>query len=319
MHPSTDLLFDLRRRANVIILVKNMRRSAVRNHQGLRVLIEALAAKLLTCRDRVKDHRMAGVHSPLWQYPAVTIVCFGILVVFLLALTTKEVAEALIAAGTLGVVFWAIYDQQIKEYQDRPILRLMPFEQKPPYFREATQYVGSQPSGKGYYINLHLRNDGRTIAKSCQPLLNAQWRKREGEFQKEGNWLPLGLRWALDEQAIEANRKATEEKNLVPNRPYFFDLGCVSNNNAKVFHLLTIVEPSAQKHLIDLEPGDYCFEVLVTAEKCKPEACYFYVKWKGEYPSSELEVENHIEIMQSRRHPDNHTSDPFPYRSADRK
>lgn len=298
-----NLMPDILQRSNCNIAMKKWMGVSVKNHQSLRVIFEELRAKLLVCRDRVKNHRITEVITPQWQHRPAIVVFLGVFFVFLFALTGKEVADALVAAGTLGVVFWAVYDQQIKEYRDRPVLKIMPFELEPPYFREATEYSGSVASGKGYYINLYLLNVGRTIAKGCQPLLNAQWRKQDGKFQKEGNWLPLGLLWALDEPAKMATGRATEEKNLIPNRPYFFDLGCVSNQDDTVFHLRTIVEPSAQKHLINLRPGEYCFEVLVSAEKCKPLTCYFYVEWKGGYPDSEQEAGKHIEITQSTKPP----------------
>ena len=173
------------------------------------------------------------------------------------------------------------------EIDRRPILRLGPFEPKPPFLQHAPEIATDTGSsvGSGIYAHIPLTNDGKTLARKCQSLLTA-WGKpgHENVWESQKNWVPLGLRWILDEPNIYAAGKPTEERDLVPKRPYLFNLGCISTQHPDKFRLLTVVEPTAQSSRFD--SGTYCFEVTAFSENADPVVKYYKLQWAGGFTSN---------------------------------
>jgi hypothetical protein len=213
---------------------------------------------------------------------------------------------AISALGSIVVVIWAIFQQGIMRWMDRPILSIPPYKQEPPYFRPATQFIGEGTSqkvlGKGYYVNVEIINKGKTLARFTQPHLTALWTySKEKEWNKTENWIPLGLEWVLDEIKRQATGRPTEERNLVPSRPYRFNLFNLSTSHRDGIMLRTVFYPSAQPTMFG--PGKYCFEITVTAERCNPVKKYFWVDWKGGCAEDFEEVQQKIGISMKDRHP----------------
>ena len=203
----------------------------------------------------------------------------------------------LAAIATLGAVIWAVYHQGILLWLERPRLQIMPFELEPPLFRKASEFhpTTSQRVGSGFYVNVELRNTGETLAKSCQPVVTAMGKFDAGKWQKQENWIPLSLEWILDELSRQAAGKPTEERDLIPHKPYHFNLGCVSTTDPHAFRLLVTINPSAQQ--TRFLRGQYCFEIKVFAEKVKPCTKYFHVKWVGECTDNLEEVKTKIRVF----------------------
>lgn len=173
-------------------------------------------------------------------------------------------------------------EERRREFDRRPILRLGPFEAKAPFLRLASEHARdtNRLLGTGLYVNIPLTNNGQTLARKCQPVLTA-WGEctSEGKWRREANWLPIGLTWVLDEPNLYAAGKPTEERDLVPNRPYLFNLGCTSTRHPDEFVLLLVVRPSAQDS--SFAPGDYCFEVTAFSENAEPAVRWYQAKWRG--------------------------------------
>ena len=203
----------------------------------------------------------------------------------------------LAAVGTIGAVLWAVYHQGIMIWLERPKLQIMPFELKPPLFQKAPEFhpTTSQRVGSGFYVSVLLKNMGETLARSCQPIVTAMAKFDGGKWQKQENWIPAGLEWAVDELSRHAASKPTEERDLVPKRPYHFNLGCVSTTDPHAFRLLVTVSPSAQE--TRFRRGQYCFEISVFAEKAIPATKYFHVKWVGGCTDDYEEVKSKIKIF----------------------
>jgi hypothetical protein len=130
--------------------------------------------------------------------------------------------------------------------------------------------------GPAWYVNSTIRNVGGSIAKTVQPVLTAAAeRLPDGRWRQNTDWIPLGLRWCLDE--INAVRgEPTQDRYLVPNRPYMFDLGKVSTYlAAPKFELATLIRPMAQQH--DFATGEYCFEVTAYSENAQPTRSWYIV------------------------------------------
>jgi hypothetical protein len=228
------------------------------------------------------------------------LILFFILLIFSLSAYFDSLAKAFAAVGTIAAVIWALYHQEIKRYRERPILEIKEFKMDFPYFREATERnrTTGEDEAISYYINIPLENIGKRIAKNCTPILTGIGKIEGTIWNKEGNWIPVPLKWAADERELtdkeygyrEINYKELNymesinkipkvERDLIPYRPYFFNLGRLSFLHPSSFKLLTVMELTAQKH--DLGTGHYCLEVKIVAEEINPIIKYFHINWNG--------------------------------------
>ena len=97
--------------------------------------------------------------------------------------------------------------------------------------------------GPAWYVNGIVQNTGGSMARTVQLVLTAAaQRQPDSRWRPHDDWIPLGLRWSLDE--INAVRGTpTEDRYLVPNRPYMFDLGKISlYSREPKFHLLIFIK-----------------------------------------------------------------------------
>ena len=185
--------------------------------------------------------------------------------------------EALTALSTLGAVAAALYIGPYREYRKRPILEMDFYEKRPPHIRQIMPHKdGAGANGTLYPISIRITNKGKTTAKNTQVLISSVWTFENDKWEAHANWIPIPVRWALN----EVNPRPTEEKDLVPYRPYVFYLAVMSSLNPKLLVLRTLISPRHQPILYG--PGRYCFEVMVCAEGIqKPFKKNFYVTWSG--------------------------------------
>jgi hypothetical protein len=231
-----------------------------------------------------------------------------LIITFFVALLCKQYENTLVAAGTVGAVVtavWAIFYRDLSEFENRPRLIIKEPGFKPPFYRQAPEKgiikvdnkLVEHEAGKGYYINIQLRNIGNRVAKNCQPFLTAMWEWNRNDWQKKENWISVALRWAAGEdyeyiesiQALGRFGKVKEERNLIPQRHYYFNLGCISTQHAEKLRILQVIKLYAQDS--EFGPGEYCFEVTVTGEEVDPLVRYFKVRWDGGCTEDLNEVE----------------------------
>lgn len=216
------------------------------------------------------------------------------IIIFVIAFFWKQWGNPLVAAGTVGAVVTAvgaIYYREIKIIGDRPILEMGEPGFKPPFYRRAPEIIQTEVVGIGYYINILLKNTGKRTAKNCQPILTMLWKFIQGNWQKEENWISVALLWGAGEHEIYEYgiRKPREERNLIPNRPYYLSLGRITTQDPKTFELMQVIILTAQNN--KFEPGEYCFEVTVNGEDIDPPVKYFKVRWDGGCTEDLNEVE----------------------------
>ncbi|MDI6853224.1 MAG: hypothetical protein QME75_06405 [Deltaproteobacteria bacterium] len=215
--------------------------------------------------------------------------------VLLISYSYKNWENPLIATGTVGAAIaavWAIiYLEIIKPRLDRPKIEIREPGFNPKFYRYAPEKEKGKQIGIGYYINILLINSGERMAINCQPVLTGMWKFNNSKWIKELNWIAVPLRWAAGEDIVDLgpSQKIREERNLVPHRPYYFNLGNISTRYPQVFKILQIMKLNAQDD--ELSPGEYCFEVRVTGEQVDLPPRYFYVTWRGGCTDNLNEVE----------------------------
>lgn len=222
-------------------------------------------------------------------YPYISAIIF-LSAVFLLSASYENLAKAFAAIGTISAVIWALYHQEIKQFLDRPNLQIEAIKLEIPYFRP----VEISAFDIDYYINIPLINSGKRTAKNCTPILFSIFEKNhDNKWEEIRNWIPLPLQWAADEREWEDalidsetqkvfRKLARVERNIVPNRPYFFNLGKfdVGKNifQACQFELLTFPKLIAQTNLYS--EGYYCYKIKIIAEEIEPLIKCFYLQWR---------------------------------------
>lgn len=236
----------------------------------------------------------------LWkQYKYIVI--FPLISLLIFYILFWSIIEALKVAVPLWAIIWAVYHQEIKQYFNRPVLEIREFNQERPYLRREPII---NTDSIGFFVNIPLKNVGRKTAKNCQPMVSAMAKFHNNTWHREQNWIPVTLLWAAgeDSEHTETGRKIREERNLVPFRPYFFNLGYVKTNDSDDFYLLQVVILTGQDY--SFGPGKYCFEVSVTAEEIdKPTVKYFIVDWQGKCVDDLNVVKSHLKVIEQLKAP----------------
>lgn len=223
---------------------------------------------------------------------------FFLLVTWLVLKEKDYVWRALAAIGTISAVVVALFYPSLSEWYQRPILEM----HSPKYSNEYIRW-GQQVGGGNFfcYVDIEVQNKGKTVADKCQPFLTAVAEKKQDQWQIEPNWVPIGLKWILGHSYMGSNRRATEEKNLVPNRPYIFSLGSVREGRDTTFALAYYLCPTGQRD--KFIPGEYCFEITVFAANTKMVKKYYYISWRGGFSSDAKDFKKHLVIDVSNQSP----------------
>jgi hypothetical protein len=211
--------------------------------------------------------------------------------------------SALAAIGTISAVIWAIYHQGILAWINRPTLEIVgPYELEPPHLRRVpiTDQKGSEVD-ISYQLSIQIENTGKAIAKSAQPLVSGMGRLVDEKWEVQANWIAAPIRWALDIAADIGGDLPTEERDLIPHRPYVFNFGSLRADSPSLFLLNTIAMPGNQDRVY--KPGEFCFECKVFAEGADPVKKYFHIKWHGGFSREHEDVREIIQVHLEDRPP----------------
>jgi hypothetical protein len=107
-------------------------------------------------------------------------------------------------------------------------------------------------------------------------------------WKRDTNWIPVPLTWALDEIHSTAGTP-TEDRELVPERPYWFNLGFSGTGHPDLFKILTLVAPTGQVN--EFASGVFCFEVQAFSENADPDIRWYRVRWNGGFTGEENEIQ----------------------------
>lgn len=188
---------------------------------------------------------------------------------------------SLSAIGTFCAVFVALFLSQIQELANKPELIIKKPSYAENYIRWADEYGGG--SLKYYYVDLELRNIGKSEVKECQPFLTAVAKKENGVWKKIDNWVPVGLRWVLSKTNAPFERYPVPS-TICPRRYDAFSLGFIINSNIDLFKLNTYTIPTGQPDKFSL--GDHCFEVTAYSSNYAPVVKYLKLSWISNAESS---------------------------------
>lgn len=226
------------------------------------------------------------------------IIGFGLGTCFGIALENKShILAVLTVIGTVGAVIWAVARDTIINYINRPILNVKFYETSTPYLRYVPPDQRKQPHQ--HVLTLYISNSGKSVAKSCQPLITKLWLKDivdESWIFPEG-WVPLPLDWVFESQL---KGKYVNERDIVPHKPYLFNLCTIFDND--LFVLTAPIKSRSQPSTFSWQTT-YCIELTVFSVNAKRRKKYFYIEWKGPFDMDLSAFEKNIKIYESQDHP----------------
>ena len=232
------------------------------------------------------------------------IIAFGLGTCFGIALENKShILAALTVIGTVGAVIWAVARDTILKYVNRPRLNVNFYETDAPYLRYVPPDQPNQPHQ--HVLTLYISNNGRSVAESCQPLITKFWFKNsdnDGWIFPEG-WVPLPLNWVFE---IELQQKYIDERNIVPNKPYLFNLCTFIDNN--LFKLAAPIKSRSQSSVFQGQKT-FCIELTVFSVNAEPKKKYFHIEWKGPFEKDLSSFKKSIIIYESKDPPESYHSE----------
>jgi hypothetical protein len=224
---------------------------------------------------------------------AAVILTVGLLVS---ALISKQIWIAITALSTTLIIIWAIYQEGIRAYRNRPKLKLSLYESACSHLR---------PIRGVYYLTLDLKNTGHNVAKSVQPFLTQAATLRDGKWVVYENWIPVPLYWLVGQftsPLLPNQDVVTGAQELVTKRPCYFDIGQFGPEEPDILRLLrpTIYQNQPETYENGLK---HCFEITAFAQGTRPHKRYINVFCKGEYTSDPDEMRKGVYISVEDRPP----------------
>jgi hypothetical protein len=220
----------------------------------------------------------------------------GLVIIIGAKLVKQSVWEALTAFGTIGAVIVALFYPIFHEWRVSPSIEISPPDYATGYLRSAQEYGGVMPF---FFIDLKLKNTGKSMAKSSQPFISAVGEEVQGKWQKLPNWVPTPVYWVLDDWEEKAGGKPTAERDLIPLRPYYFTIGYLTPKYPDTLGLSRTIIATGQSEAF--KPGKYCFEVTAYALDAEPITKYFLITWKGQCPAHLRDLPASIEVKEVTR------------------
>jgi hypothetical protein len=167
-----------------------------------------------------------------------------------------------IGSGGLAGAVLTLVVQAFIRWWNRPELVLLPYEHRAPMYRLAPDvHTGT----KMYWVNVGVRNQGRSVAERCRAVITAVEELRQDRWIRDRNWLPLDLMWGLYEPTVSERDLLPEPARKVrkwgPPVVYYFNIAYRIDNGANELRLATVFRPSAQRTF--LPPGVYRVQITV--------------------------------------------------------
>lgn len=234
------------------------------------------------------------------------IITFGLGICFGISLKNKNfILSVLTVIGTVGAVIWAVARDTILKHINRPKLKINFYESNKPFLRYVPPDERKQP--RQHVLTLYLENIGKSVAESCQPLITKFWFKENDneDWILPSGWVPLPLNWVFQS---ELQQKYVDERNIVPNKPYLFNICSLLEDNRFV---LTAPIRSRSQPTVFQGQKTYCIKLTVFSVNAKPKTKYFYIEWKGPFEKEIYFFKNDINVFESKNPPAVYETEEF--------
>jgi hypothetical protein len=134
-----------------------------------------------------------------------------------------------------------------------------------------------QTGMKMFWVNVGVRNRGRSIAEKCRAVVTAIAELKQDIWVQDKIWLPLDLKWALHEHP-------EPERDLIPESArkvwkcgtpvvYYFSVACIADDGTDQLHLAVIYSPTAQR--TSFPPGIYGVQITVYSANGEWAGCWY--------------------------------------------
>lgn len=204
----------------------------------------------------------------------------------------QSIAVTLLSGLAGGLV--TVILQTAWNHRQRPKVRVVPYVHDLPSYR-----ITTEGQHAAYYVNVGVRNIGHRTAKRCEPVLTAYGQFNENDqCERERNWIPIGLSWALGELEQQPSGLPAVERSLIPepeNRRkvragprYFFNLVKIVSTQPDAFYLVVNLAPHAQP--TRFRAGKYCFQVTLYCDDGEWDETWFLVDFGGFFLKQSLHV-----------------------------
>ena len=212
---------------------------------------------------------------------------------------------AFAAIVTLLALLWAVYHQEFKYIINKPKLDFQFFESESPYLRDGAEVSFEKPGdifyGKPYrggISTIRILNTGNTPVKNAEVALTKIWSMdRSGGWKLDEKWIEIPLKWVIPIR--EPSGLPVMTRDLMPGRPYLFNVGSFSNRRNGEFLFTYYISPVSQYEKVS--PGKYCFEITAYGENLEPQKRYLYIEFRNYNADNEAyieAIENSIESIQ---------------------
>lgn len=192
---------------------------------------------------------------------------------------TSNLTDILTALGTVGAVVTSVfffYKERIKNYRNRPKLKLDIHFYPPESNSTRVHSAGFQIHA--YWFRLFVMNTGKSNAKDLEVLIEKVEKKTLDKWETYPEFLPSNLVWTHINLPYLSNLLPGTMKNV--DLGYIIDpskrgLNTLEYNNIFphsptdiIFNVVLSVKPYNQYNIIG--PGEYKFNLIVGASNCDP-------------------------------------------------
>jgi hypothetical protein len=209
-----------------------------------------------------------------------------------------NVADWLVAAGTLILAAVAIFQETIRGFFYRPAFQVFIKTEPPdcaavPFTNRDGEFVADS-----VYLRLWVENIGKATAKNAEVYAKELSRQRaDGSWERVGAFPPMNLRWAnigviyFPSIAPEMGKHCDVGHIVDPARRHLLHedapkLDLTSQQTSLAFDLM--VAPNNRGHIIG--PGEYRLDIHVAAENVRPLKRTIAISLRGTWDADETRM-----------------------------
>lgn len=202
-----------------------------------------------------------------------------------------------LAIITFSAVIVALFQEWFKKMLNKSSLQVQIIKQPPDCHQILLTLPNGQPAGNCIYSRIRITNLSKSnTSYHTEVFISHFWQILRSERKAEiKTFLPMNLKWS---HTHESNT------NILPDIYRYCDFGSFRNDGANTYLLIdTIVQPnpvSGGKIPNIINPGEYEFEVITSAENVKPQTKRWVLKFDNFWSNEEKIMLDHIEIKEKK-------------------